>query len=76
MRGWRRRDQRERQEPDRAKLHDAFRAALDEPGVRAAFERYMLPVIPMDSTEYEAFARRTVVAERDNLARLGLLRKD
>ncbi|MDB5871647.1 MAG: hypothetical protein JWQ07_1089 [Ramlibacter sp.] len=57
-------------------LHDAFRAALDEPAVLAAFARFMLPVIPMGSTEYEAFAKRTVAAERETLSRLGLLRKD
>jgi tripartite-type tricarboxylate transporter receptor subunit TctC len=57
-------------------LHDAFRAALAEPAVQAAFARFMLPVIPMSAAEYEAFARRTVDAERLTLARLGLLMKD
>lgn len=57
-------------------LHDAFIASLDEPAVKAAYARYMLPVIPMSSAEYEAFAQRTVVAERATLARLDLLRKD
>jgi tripartite-type tricarboxylate transporter receptor subunit TctC len=58
------------------RLSDALRAALDEPTVKAAFDRYMLPVIPMTAAEYEAFARRTVDAERVTLARLGLLRKE
>ena len=57
-------------------LHDAFRAALDEAPVQAAFARYHLPMLPMSSAEYEAFARRTVAAERATLSRLGLLRKD
>lgn len=57
-------------------IHDAFRSALDEPSVQAVFARYMLPVIPMSPTEYEAFAHRTVGAERATLARLDLLRKD
>ena len=57
-------------------LHDAFNAALAEPGVQAAFERFMLPILPMSSVDYEAFAKRTVEAERLTLARLGLLRKD
>lgn len=57
-------------------LHDAFRAALSEPLVQAAFARFQLPVLPMNSAEYEAFARRTVEAERATLARLGLLRKE
>lgn len=58
------------------RLHDAFRAALDEAPVQAAFARFQLPLLPMGSADYEAFARRTVDAERTTLARLGLLRKD
>ena len=58
------------------RLHDVFIAALEDPAVQAAYARYMLPLIPMDSAEYEAFARRTVEAERATLDRLGLLRKD
>lgn len=57
-------------------LHDAFRASLDDPMVKAVFARFMLPMIPMSSAEYEAFARRTVPVERATLARLGLLRKE
>lgn len=57
-------------------LHDAFRAALDDSVVQAAFARFQLPVLPMTSAEYEAFARRTVESERATLGRLGLLRKD
>jgi tripartite-type tricarboxylate transporter receptor subunit TctC len=58
------------------RLHDAFRAALDEAPVQAAFARFQLPLLPMSSADYEAFARRTVDTERTTLARLGLLRKD
>lgn len=57
-------------------LHDTFRAALEDAAVQAAFSRFMLPIIPMTSAEYEAFARRTVDTERATLARLGLLHKD
>ena len=57
-------------------LQDAFHAALADAPVRAAFDRFMLPIIPMGSADYEVFARRTVEAERATLARLGLLRKD
>lgn len=56
-------------------LHDAFRAALDEPAVEAAFARFHMPLLPMTSAEYEAFARRTVEAERATLARLNLLQR-
>ena len=58
------------------RLHDAFRATLDEPAVQAAYARFMLPLMPMGTVEYEAFAHRTVEAERATLGRLGLLRKD
>ncbi|MFI4931758.1 MAG: tripartite tricarboxylate transporter substrate binding protein [Burkholderiales bacterium] len=58
------------------RLYDVLRGALDEPAVQATFARFMLPVIPMDPAEYEAFAKHTVESERATLARLGLLRKD
>ena len=57
-------------------LHDAFRGSLDDPVVQAAFARFTLPIIPMSTADYEAFARRTVEAERATLARLGLLHKE
>lgn len=60
-------------------LHDAFQNALGEASVKAAFERFMLPILPilpMSSADYEAFARRTVEAEKLTLARLGLLRQE
>jgi tripartite-type tricarboxylate transporter receptor subunit TctC len=56
-------------------LHDAFRASLDDPVVQAAYARFTLPIIPMNTADYEAFARRTVEAERATLGRLGLLNK-
>ncbi|SFP55274.1 Tripartite-type tricarboxylate transporter, receptor component TctC [Variovorax sp. OK605] len=57
-------------------LHDAFRASLDDPTVKSVYARFMLPMIPMNPAEYEAFARRTVASERATLARLGLLKKE
>jgi tripartite-type tricarboxylate transporter receptor subunit TctC len=57
-------------------LHDAFRAALDDPAVQTTFERFIIPVIYMSSSEYDAFAHRTVASERAMLARLGLLRSN
>ncbi|HRH85218.1 MAG TPA: tripartite tricarboxylate transporter substrate binding protein [Rubrivivax sp.] len=56
-------------------LHDAFRAALDDASVQAAFARFQMPILPMSSAEYEAFAQRTVEAERVTLARLNLLQR-
>ena len=56
-------------------LHDAFRAALDDAPVQAAFARFQMPILPMSSAEYQAFAQRTVEAERATLARLNLLQR-
>lgn len=57
-------------------LHDAFKAALEDSAVQAAFDSFELPVKYMSSRDYSAFASRTVDAERTTLARLGLLRKE
>jgi tripartite-type tricarboxylate transporter receptor subunit TctC len=57
-------------------LHDAFKAALDDPRVMQTYDRFMLPVLYMNSKDYDAFAHRTVAVERDMLGRLGLLRSD
>lgn len=57
-------------------LHDAFKAALEDSVVQAAFASFELPVHYMNSQEYSAFASQTVDAERITLARLGLLRKE
>jgi len=57
-------------------LHDAFKAALDDPKVMQVYERFMLPVLYMNSKDYDAFVHSTVVAEREMLGRLGLLRSD
>ena len=56
-------------------LHDAFKAALEDAMVLQVFERFMLPVLYMNSRDYEAFAHRAVVADREMLGHLGLLRK-
>lgn len=43
--------------------------------MKAAFARFQMPVLPMASADYDAFARRTVEAERATLARLNLLQR-
>lgn len=64
-------------EPAVAKtLHDAFKTALDDPKVLQVYDRFMLPVLYMNSKDYDTFAHRTVVVEREMLGRLGLLRSD
>lgn len=57
-------------------LHDAFKSALEDARVLAAFEQFMLPVRYISTQDYEAFARSTFESERATLARLNLLRKD
>lgn len=57
-------------------LHDAFKLALEDSAVQAAFDSFELPIKYMNSRDYSAFASRTVEAERATLARLDLLRKE
>ena len=56
-------------------IHDAFRKTLDDPTVRASFDRYDQTVIYMNTADYTRFARETFEAERATIERLGLARK-
>ncbi len=56
-------------------IHDAFRKTLDDPAVRASFDRYDQTVIYMNTADYTRFARETFEAERSTIERLGLARK-
>jgi tripartite-type tricarboxylate transporter receptor subunit TctC len=56
-------------------IHDAFRKTLDDPAVRASFDRYDQTVIYMNTADYTRFARETFEAERSTVERLGLARK-
>jgi tripartite-type tricarboxylate transporter receptor subunit TctC len=56
-------------------IHDAFRKTLDDPAVRASFDRYDQTVIYMNTADYTRFARETFEAERSTIERLGLTRK-
>ncbi len=51
-------------------LHDALRAALLDPAHVAVLDRFDMPVLYMDSTEYAAFARRLYEAESAAVRRL------
>jgi tripartite-type tricarboxylate transporter receptor subunit TctC len=53
-------------------LHDAFKAALFDPSHVSVLERFDMPVLYMDSEEYEAFARRLYEEEAGAVRRLGL----
>lgn len=56
-------------------IHDAFRKTLDDPAVRASFDRYDQTVIYKNTADYTRFARETFEAERATIERLGLARK-
>jgi hypothetical protein len=53
-------------------LHDALRAALLDPAHVAVLDRFDMPVLYMDSTEYAAFARRLYEEESAAVRRLEL----
>lgn len=59
-----------------AKLHDAFKQAMEEPSYLAALERYdMLPDYK-SSAAYAQFAKDTVATEKVLIERLGLARQN
>ena len=56
------------------KLHDAFKATLEDPKVLASFEKYDQPVIYMNTEDYTKYARETFPKERKVIELLGLLK--
>lgn len=58
------------------KLHDAFKATLDDPGVLAVMAKFDKAPRYLNSEDYTASVSRIVARERTVLERLGLLRKD
>jgi tripartite-type tricarboxylate transporter receptor subunit TctC len=59
------------------KLQNAYKKALDDPAVIALMDRYeMLRGSYMNSTDYTKFVADYMVSEKENLAQLGLLKKD
>jgi len=56
-------------------IQDAFKKTLEDPAVQTALDRYDQPVVYMDTAQYTEFARKTFVAERGTMERLGLLAK-
>ena len=54
------------------RLHDAFKATLDDPKVLQVLDKYDQPVIYLDSDGYAKFARDTFAAEKATIDRLGL----
>lgn len=58
------------------RLHDAFKKALVDPGVRATIAKHDMPLRYMDTAAYQAFMRDLLVTERADLQRIGLLKKE
>ena len=58
------------------KLHDAFKAAIEDKSVIDILDRYDMPVRYMDSAAYTKFIDVVTAQERAVLDRIGLLKKD
>ncbi|MGE0349138.1 tripartite tricarboxylate transporter substrate binding protein [Hydrogenophaga sp.] len=56
-------------------LHDAFKATLDDPELKAALDKFYQPTIYMGTADYTAYAARTFAAEKKTIERLGLAKK-
>jgi tripartite-type tricarboxylate transporter receptor subunit TctC len=57
------------------RLHDAFKASLEDPTVMALLDRYDAPVTYLNSADYTKFMRDTYAAEKVTIERLGLAYK-
>ena len=57
-------------------LHDAFKKALDDPGVQATMEKYEMVPFYKSTSDYAEFVAGQIGQERGFLANLGLLKKD
>jgi tripartite-type tricarboxylate transporter receptor subunit TctC len=55
------------------RLHDAFKEALFDPATRAVMARFNMPLLYLDSADYDAASRAQVEIERAGLRRAGLL---
>ena len=54
------------------KLHDAFKATLEDPKVLASFDKYDQSVIYMNTADYTKYARETFPKEKKLIEQLGL----
>lgn len=59
-----------------AKIHDAFKKAIEEPAVLAALERYEMKPNYMNTADYAAAVKEQVKIEKALIERLGLGKKD
>ncbi|MBX6373253.1 MAG: tripartite tricarboxylate transporter substrate binding protein [Acetobacteraceae bacterium] len=53
-------------------LHDAFKAAMDDPAVQALLERYDMPALYLNSEDYTRWVLSQIETEERLAARLGL----
>ena len=58
-----------------AKLHDAFKKAIDDPGVRATLEKYDMVVNYKNSDDYKKAVAEVISGERKIVDMLGLAKK-
>ena len=58
-----------------AKIHDAFKKALEDPRVIAAFDRFGMVPNYMNSADYAKYVQDFMVSERKALTAIGLLKK-
>ncbi len=63
-------------EPIVRKLHDAFKAGLEDPSTVAALERYAMDVYYKDGPAYAALIRQSYDLEKERVGRAGLLAKN
>lgn len=58
------------------KLHDAFKAAFDDPGVLELFKKYDMSVRYLSSADYAKAAADFIESEKVALGNIGLLKKE
>lgn len=59
-----------------AKLHDAFKAAYDDPKVIELYDRFEFSRLYMSSADFAAYIPRLVASEKAGLEKIGLARKE
>lgn len=57
-------------------LHDAFKKAVEDPGVIATLEKYDMVPSYLNTADYNKFVGQVIAQERAILTKLGLLKKD
>ena len=57
-------------------LHDAFKAAMDDPRAKEIQAKFDFPTRVMDSEAYTRFVAQQVAEQKDTLEKLGLAKKD